>query len=60
MADNMRQGKLDTASHAAQARTNGGQFKKGSRRASEAGKKGAAAQSTNAKRLGGQNSHRSM
>lgn len=36
----------------------GGNFKNDSSRASEAGKKGAAAQSTEAKAKGGQNSHR--
>lgn len=36
----------------------GGNFKNDPRRASEAGKKGAAAQPTEAKQRGGQNSHR--
>lgn len=35
-----------------------GKFEVGSKRASEAGKKGAAAQPTEAKRRGGENSHR--
>jgi general stress protein YciG len=35
----------------------GGQFKSGDKRTSEAGKRGAAAQPTEAKRLGGQHSH---
>lgn len=38
-------------------KASGGQFKPGDKRASEAGKKGAAAQPTEAKRLGGQHSH---
>ena len=39
-------------------RASGGRFKPGSKRASEAGKKGAAAQPTEAKRRGGEHSHR--
>jgi general stress protein YciG len=37
----------------------GGKFTPGSQRASDAGKRGAAAQSTEAKARGGRNSHRS-
>lgn len=39
-------------------KSSGGNFKNDPARASEAGKKGAAAQSTEAKAKGGQNSHR--
>jgi hypothetical protein len=38
--------------------SNPGQFKKGSRRASEAGKQGAETQPIEAKRRGGRNSHK--
>ncbi len=40
-------------------KASGGQFQEGSERAREAGKKGAQAQPTEAKRKGGQNSRRS-
>ncbi|HSX27465.1 MAG TPA: hypothetical protein VLG25_01645 [Patescibacteria group bacterium] len=39
---------------------NRGQFQKGDKRASEAGKRGAAAQPIAAKRLGGKHSHMNM
>lgn len=41
-------------------RASGGQFKSGDKRTSDAGKKGAANQPTEAKRRGGENSHRSQ
>lgn len=47
----------EIASEGGQA--SGGSFKKGSKRASEAGRKGAEAQPTEAKQRGGQNSRRS-
>lgn len=47
----------EIASEGGQA--SGGSFKKGSKRASEAGRKGAEAQPTEAKRRGGQHSRRS-
>lgn len=40
-------------------KASGGKFTKGSERASEAGRRGAEAQSVEAKRRGGENSHRS-
>jgi uncharacterized protein len=39
-------------------KASGGQFKSGDERTSKAGKRGAEAQSTEAKRKGGENSHR--
>lgn len=58
MADNSKSGHKSTAKRD-EGRNAQGQFEPGSKAASEAGQKGAANQPTEAKREGGEHSHRS-
>ncbi|HWB38678.1 MAG TPA: KGG domain-containing protein [Candidatus Saccharimonadales bacterium] len=58
MANNNPANNLSDEARSKGGSNSGGNFKNDPQRASEAGKKGAAAQSTEAKARGGQNSHR--